>query len=196
VRDALIGFHGRERTGTGRSDESSSAGPNRARQGQQRTRLGRKPSYTREQFDAVRTMLGNQAAGITRVAKDTGPTRQTVYRIKDDPGRRGGGFGCMGPEAFGPDNADTGNSGVDPDPQGTLAESPSRAGRCIPPEYRRSRQPVPTLQALGRPGPDLREAEDNISLHVKPAALDRTGATLITSSNVTTLRGKGHRPTC
>jgi DNA-binding phage protein len=30
-------------------------------------------------------MLQNQALGIAQVAKDTGLTRQTVYRIKDDP---------------------------------------------------------------------------------------------------------------
>jgi hypothetical protein len=76
-----------------------------------------------------------------------------------------------------------------------LWRSPSKAGGLHTAGVPAQRQPVPTLQALGRPGSDLREAEDNISLHVKPAALDRAGATLITSSNVTTLRGKGHRPT-
>jgi hypothetical protein len=30
-------------------------------------------------------MLGNQALGIVQIAKDTGVTRQTMYRIKDDP---------------------------------------------------------------------------------------------------------------
>ena len=45
----------------------------------------RKPSYTREQFDKVRAMLGQQAVGIAQIAKETGLTRQTVYRIKGDP---------------------------------------------------------------------------------------------------------------
>jgi hypothetical protein len=47
--------------------------------------LGRKPSYTRKQFIMVKHMLGQDAVGIARIAKETGLTRQTVYRIKDDP---------------------------------------------------------------------------------------------------------------
>jgi short subunit fatty acids transporter len=33
----------------------------------------------------VRHMLGHDAVGIARIASETGLTRQTVYRIKDDP---------------------------------------------------------------------------------------------------------------
>jgi DNA invertase Pin-like site-specific DNA recombinase len=47
--------------------------------------LGRKPSYTRKQFIMVKHMLGQDAVGIARIAKETGLSRQTVYRIKDDP---------------------------------------------------------------------------------------------------------------
>ena len=32
-----------------------------------------------------RAMLGQQAVGIAQIAKETGLTRQTVYRIKGDP---------------------------------------------------------------------------------------------------------------
>jgi putative DNA-invertase from lambdoid prophage Rac len=32
----------------------------------------------------VRHMLGQEAVGIARIAKETGLTRQTVYRIKED----------------------------------------------------------------------------------------------------------------
>jgi putative DNA-invertase from lambdoid prophage Rac len=45
---------------------------------------GRKPSFTRQQLDLVRDMLGQNASAIT-IAKETGLSRQTVYRIKDDP---------------------------------------------------------------------------------------------------------------
>jgi DNA invertase Pin-like site-specific DNA recombinase len=45
---------------------------------------GRKPSYTREQFSIVRNMLG-QSANVADIARTSGLTRQTVYRIKDDP---------------------------------------------------------------------------------------------------------------
>lgn len=46
--------------------------------------LGRKPSYTREQLDQVRTMLG-QIVNVSHIAKTTGLSRQTIYRIKADP---------------------------------------------------------------------------------------------------------------
>jgi putative DNA-invertase from lambdoid prophage Rac len=45
----------------------------------------RKPSYTRDQLNKVRGMLGQQTVGIAQIAKETGLTRQTVYRIKGDP---------------------------------------------------------------------------------------------------------------
>ena len=47
--------------------------------------LGRKLSFTREQFVKVRAMLRQQTLGIAQIAKETGLTRQTVYRIKADP---------------------------------------------------------------------------------------------------------------
>ena len=46
--------------------------------------LGRKPSYSREQLTMVQAMLG-QSAGVSAIAKATGLSRQTIYRIKDDP---------------------------------------------------------------------------------------------------------------
>jgi putative DNA-invertase from lambdoid prophage Rac len=47
--------------------------------------LGRKPSYTRKQLATVRDMLAHDAVGIAGIAKATVLTRQTVYRLKDDP---------------------------------------------------------------------------------------------------------------
>ncbi|WP_085857732.1 recombinase family protein [Rhizobium sp. TAL182] len=43
---------------------------------------GRKPSYTRDQFSQVVNMAG---ASVSEIAKTTGLSRQTVYRIKEDP---------------------------------------------------------------------------------------------------------------
>jgi len=43
---------------------------------------GRKPSFTREQFETVRDMLGLDE-GVSIIAKATGRSRQTIYRIKD-----------------------------------------------------------------------------------------------------------------
>jgi putative DNA-invertase from lambdoid prophage Rac len=45
----------------------------------------RKPSFTREQLVKVRNILRHEAASIAQIAKETGLTRRTVYRIKDDP---------------------------------------------------------------------------------------------------------------
>jgi hypothetical protein len=55
----------------------------------------------RVQFDAVQTILGRQTVGIAQIAKDTGLSRQIVYRIKDDPAvprllRRRGTIGAAG----------------------------------------------------------------------------------------------------
>jgi putative DNA-invertase from lambdoid prophage Rac len=47
--------------------------------------FGRKPSYTRDQLNKVRDMLGQEAVTIAQIARDTGLSRQTIYRIKDDP---------------------------------------------------------------------------------------------------------------
>jgi DNA invertase Pin-like site-specific DNA recombinase len=44
---------------------------------------GRKPSFTRRQFEIVRDMLG-QETGVSIIAQTTGLSQQTIYRIKDD----------------------------------------------------------------------------------------------------------------
>jgi putative DNA-invertase from lambdoid prophage Rac len=43
-----------------------------------------KPSYTQAIHQAAQD-AGHRAVGIARIAKETGLTRQTVYRIKGDP---------------------------------------------------------------------------------------------------------------
>jgi DNA invertase Pin-like site-specific DNA recombinase len=72
------------------------AGIEHAKQNDGRTYLGRKPSFTREQFVKVRAMLGQQTVGIGQIAKETGLTRQTVYRIKDDPAGAEGALAVWG----------------------------------------------------------------------------------------------------
>jgi putative DNA-invertase from lambdoid prophage Rac len=47
--------------------------------------VGRKPSFTREQLNTVRDMLGQEAVSIAQIAREAGLSRQTIYRIKDDP---------------------------------------------------------------------------------------------------------------
>jgi putative DNA-invertase from lambdoid prophage Rac len=85
VRDALIAFMAATAQAQAEATkEAQRAGIDLARTKVDRYR-GRKPSYTREQFEAVRDMLGQEAAAIGRIANATGLSRQTVYRIKGDP---------------------------------------------------------------------------------------------------------------
>src|SRR6185437_12183357 len=45
---------------------------------------GRKPSFTRTQFDTARSMIAS-GKGVSAIATDTGLSRQTIYRLRDDP---------------------------------------------------------------------------------------------------------------
>jgi putative DNA-invertase from lambdoid prophage Rac len=86
VRDALIGFMAATAQAQAEATKAAQkAGIEHAKAKDGVAYLGRKPSYTRKQFTMVRHMLGHDAVGIARIAKETGLTRQTVYRIKDDP---------------------------------------------------------------------------------------------------------------
>ena len=86
VRDALIGFMAATAQAQAEATRAAQwAGIEHARQHVDRAYLGRKPSYTREQFERVREMLGQQAIGVVQIARDAKLTRQTIYRIKDDP---------------------------------------------------------------------------------------------------------------
>ncbi len=86
VRDALIAFMAATSQAQAEATKAAQrAGIEHAKQSGDRAYLGRKPSFTREQFNKVRAMLGQEAVGIAQIARETGLTRQTVYRIKDDP---------------------------------------------------------------------------------------------------------------
>lgn len=84
VRDALIGFMAATAQAQAEATkEAQRAGIDHARSREEAYR-GRKPSFTRGQFEAVRGGLG-QGLGISAIAAATGLTRQTVYRIRDNP---------------------------------------------------------------------------------------------------------------
>jgi DNA invertase Pin-like site-specific DNA recombinase len=86
VRDALIAFMAATSQAQAEATKAAQrAGIEHAKQSGDRAYLGRKPSFKREQFVQVRAMLGQEAVGIAQIAKETGLTRQTVYRIKGDP---------------------------------------------------------------------------------------------------------------
>ena len=84
VRDALIGFMAATAQAQAEATkEAQKAGIDHAK-GREDAYRGRKPSFTREQFDAVSGALG-QGQGVSSIATNTGLTRQTIYRIRDNP---------------------------------------------------------------------------------------------------------------
>lgn len=86
IRDALIAFMAAmSQAQAEATKESQRAGIENAKGREDGAYLGRKPSYTRQQFETVRDMLASQSTGIAPIAKTTGLTRQTIYRIKEDP---------------------------------------------------------------------------------------------------------------
>jgi DNA invertase Pin-like site-specific DNA recombinase len=83
VRDALIAFMAATAQAQAEATkEAQRAGIAHARVA--RAYRGRKPSYSRKQFENAQAMLG-KSASVGEVAKSLGLTRQTIYRIKDDP---------------------------------------------------------------------------------------------------------------
>jgi putative DNA-invertase from lambdoid prophage Rac len=86
VRDALIGFMAATAQAQAEATKAAQrAGIEHAKLNDERAYLGRKPSFTREAFNKVLGMLGQGTMGVAHIAKETGLSRQTVYRIKDDP---------------------------------------------------------------------------------------------------------------
>jgi Helix-turn-helix domain of resolvase len=79
-----------------RRPSAQRAGIEHAKQSGDPAYLARKPSFTREQFVKVCAMLGQQTVGIAQIAKETGLTRQTVYRIKGDPAGAEGALAVWG----------------------------------------------------------------------------------------------------
>ncbi|UJW85104.1 recombinase family protein [Devosia sp. SL43] len=93
VRDALIGFMAATAQAQYEATKASQrAGINEARanaaiQRKKTEYLGRKPSYDREKYDSVIRLLSMEVAGTSEIARLLGLTRQTVLRIKEDPGK-------------------------------------------------------------------------------------------------------------
>ena len=88
VRDALIGFMAATAEAQAEvTREAQRAGIDAAMEKGDRYR-GRKPSFDRNQFDAVLGMV-SQGLGTTAISKATGLTRQSVIRIRDDPAMAG-----------------------------------------------------------------------------------------------------------
>lgn len=89
VRDALVAFMaamGEAQAEATKEAQRAGIAAARAKQGADAGSAyrGRKPSFTAEHVATVRDLLG-KGAGVAEVARTTGLSRQTVYRIKDDP---------------------------------------------------------------------------------------------------------------
>jgi putative DNA-invertase from lambdoid prophage Rac len=86
IRDALIAFMAATAQAQAEATkEAQRAGIAHARaNGHERAYKGRKPSYSRKQFESAQAML-SKSASVGEVARTIGLTRPTVYRIKDDP---------------------------------------------------------------------------------------------------------------
>lgn len=85
VRDALIGFMAATAQAQHEVTKASQRAGIEAARGGGKAYLGRKPSFDRDTYDAVTSMLATGTAGTTEIARSTGLTRQTVLRIKSDP---------------------------------------------------------------------------------------------------------------
>jgi putative DNA-invertase from lambdoid prophage Rac len=97
VRDALIAFMAATAQAQAEATKAAQrAGIEHAKANEAAAYLGRKPSFTRAQLAKVRNMLGQEAVGIARIAKETGLTRQTVYRIRNYPTAAEAALGAWG----------------------------------------------------------------------------------------------------
>lgn len=85
VRDALIGFMAATAQAQGEATkEAQKAGIAHAQARGDVAYKGRKPSYSRQQLEAVQAMLA-QGANVSAIARETKLSRQAVYRIAEDP---------------------------------------------------------------------------------------------------------------
>jgi DNA invertase Pin-like site-specific DNA recombinase len=84
VRDALIGFMAATAEAQAEATKiAQRAGIDHAKASQGNPYRGRKPSFTRDQMGRVTEMKG-EGAGVSAIAKETGLSRQSVYRIISD----------------------------------------------------------------------------------------------------------------
>lgn len=85
VRDALIGFMAATAQAQAEATkEAQRAGIEHAKARGEVAYRGRKPSYSREQLETVRAMIG-QGVNVSTISRETSLSRQAVYRIAEDP---------------------------------------------------------------------------------------------------------------
>jgi putative DNA-invertase from lambdoid prophage Rac len=85
VRGALVDFMAATAEAQAEATKAAQrAGIAHAKAGEDNPYRGRKPSYTREQFNDVRNLIG-ASIPVAQIAKATSLSRQAVYRIEQDP---------------------------------------------------------------------------------------------------------------
>jgi len=85
VRDALIAFMAASAQAQAEATKAAqAAGIEHAKATEGNAYRGRKPSFTRAQMGTVQDMLA-KGAGVSAIAQATGLSRQSIYRMKDDP---------------------------------------------------------------------------------------------------------------
>lgn len=85
VRDALIAFMAATAQAQAEATkEAQQAAIDQLKARDDGSYKGRKPSYTRKQLEQVLDLNG-KGTSISEIAKSSGLSRQTVYRIKEDP---------------------------------------------------------------------------------------------------------------
>jgi Resolvase, N terminal domain len=87
VRDALIAFMAATAQAQAEATKSAQrAGIDHKRRVQPNAYLGRKPSYDRATFDRIRLALDSASPpSLSFIAKAEGLSKQTVFRLKQDP---------------------------------------------------------------------------------------------------------------
>lgn len=87
ARNAILGFMAAlaeaDATAKKEARQAGIAHAKNAADAEQKYR-GKKPSYNRETFEAVQTMLTQDAFTVSSIARETGLSRQAVLRIRDD----------------------------------------------------------------------------------------------------------------
>jgi putative DNA-invertase from lambdoid prophage Rac len=87
VRDALIAFMAATAQAQAEATKSAQrAGIDHRRTAKPNAYLGRKPSYDRATFDRIRLVLdGASPPSLSSIAKAEGLSKQTIFRLKQDP---------------------------------------------------------------------------------------------------------------
>jgi putative DNA-invertase from lambdoid prophage Rac len=87
VRDALIAFMAATAQAQAEATKSAQrAGIDHSRMVKRNAYLGRKPSYDRATFDRIRFALDSASPpSLSAIAKAEGLSKQTVFRLKQDP---------------------------------------------------------------------------------------------------------------